>query len=79
MPELSWSTTLAWFVSFVLMATGTAQVLVRGARDTTRVLARMNARQRAVHTAQAILDRMDQQAEQRAQALQDLRGREGEA
>jgi hypothetical protein len=74
MPELSCTTTLIWLVSFGLVATGTGL----GARDTTRLLARMDAAHQAAQaTAQTILDRMDRAAEQRAQALRDLKDRLG--
>jgi hypothetical protein len=68
---------LAWLVISGLLAAGTGVVLAWGRRDTTQLLARMDTAHRAAQaTAQAILDRMDREAEHRAAALKALRGGE---
>ena len=67
---MSWPTPLAWVVLIGTLATLASLVLAWGAWDTRKILARMNAADRAYHeTSQAMLERMDRAAEPRAQDL----------
>jgi hypothetical protein len=80
---MTWPTPLEWLGIIGTLATLTSLVLAWGARDTKKILTRMDQANRAYHeTSQGmlermdrgtkdILDRMDRQAEARYQDLKD--------
>jgi 2-keto-3-deoxy-galactonokinase len=88
---MSWPSPLEWLGIIGTLATLTSLVLAWGARDTKKILARMDGANRAYHeTSQGmlermdrgtkeILERMDRQAEARYRDLKDrLDGAEGQ-
>jgi hypothetical protein len=88
---MTWPTPLEWLGIVGTLATLTSLVLAWGARDTKKILTRMDQANRAYHeTSQGmlermdrgtkdILDRMDRQAEARYQDLKDRIDGEEEA
>jgi hypothetical protein len=80
---MSWPSPLEWLGIIGTLATLTSLVLAWGARDTKKILARMDTANRVSHeTSQSmlermdtglkqVLDRMDQQAEARYRDLKD--------
>jgi hypothetical protein len=88
---MTWPTPLEWLGIIGTLATLTSLVLAWGARDTKKILTRMDQANRAYHeTSQGmlermdrgtkdILDRMDRQAEARYQDLKDRIDGEEEA
>jgi hypothetical protein len=76
---MSWPSPLEWLGIVGTLATLTSLVLAWGARDTKKILERMDTANRVHHRqTQDMLDRMDRAAEARAQDLKDRldRGRE---
>ena len=70
---MSWPTALEWVAIIGTIGTLTSLVLALSARDTKKILARMDAANRAYHeTSQGMLERMDRAAEQRQQEIKAL-------
>ena len=75
---MSWPTAIEWVGLIGTLATITSLVLAWGARDTKRILDRMDTANRLHHAqTQGMLDRMDRAADQRQTELKALleRGR----
>ena len=70
---MSWPTPLERLGIVGTLAMLTSLVLAWGARDTKKILTRMDQANRAYHeTSQGMLERLDRAAEQRAEVLKAL-------